>query len=206
MRRALPSVISFPKKLYPQSKLKTNNRKGHNRRHFGIFVQYLWCQDHEQEMIEKLSQIRRDWGDIITEYNMVSWIGSLSRHMTLIEKLIKDKIWSLVTNVPMLASLFFCLILFFRAAPSTYEVPRLGVESELQPLAYTTATGMWDPSQDCDLYHSSQQRWILHPQSEARDRTHILMDTSQIPFCPATTRTPELLCFDKCNILMYDVK
>ena len=26
------------------------------------------------------------------------------------------------------------------------EVPRLGGESELQPLAYTTATATWDPS------------------------------------------------------------
>ena len=25
------------------------------------------------------------------------------------------------------------------------EVPGLGVESELQPLAYTTSTAMWDP-------------------------------------------------------------
>ena len=28
------------------------------------------------------------------------------------------------------------------------------------------------------------------PLSEARDRTHVLMETSQIPFCCATTGTP----------------
>ena len=44
------------------------------------------------------------------------------------------------------------------------EVPRLGVESELQLPAYTTAT----------------VTQILNPLIETRDRTHILMDTSQI--------------------------
>ena len=57
------------------------------------------------------------------------------------------------------------------------EVPRLGVELDLQPAAYVTATATPDPSRDCDLHHSSQQHWILNPLGEARDRTHILMDT-----------------------------
>ena len=35
------------------------------------------------------------------------------------------------------------------------EVPRLGIESELQPLAYTTATATPDPSRVWDLHHSS---------------------------------------------------
>ena len=56
------------------------------------------------------------------------------------------------------------------------EVPRLGVESELQPPAYATATA--DPSQVCDFYHSLQQHQILNPLSEASARTCILMDTS----------------------------
>ena len=47
------------------------------------------------------------------------------------------------------------------------EVPRLGIESELQPLAYITATAMPDPSHVCDLY--SWQCQILKPPSEARD-------------------------------------
>ena len=42
------------------------------------------------------------------------------------------------------------------------EVPRLGVESELQLLAYTTATGTWDRSHICDLHHSSRQCQILN--------------------------------------------
>ena len=47
------------------------------------------------------------------------------------------------------------------------EVSRLEVETELQLLAYTTATAMPDPCLMCDLHHSSQQCWILNPLSEA---------------------------------------
>ena len=43
------------------------------------------------------------------------------------------------------------------------EVPRLGVESELQLPAYTTATVTRDPSLIFDLDPSSQQCWILNP-------------------------------------------
>ena len=49
------------------------------------------------------------------------------------------------------------------------EVPRLRVKSELQLPAYTTATAMPDPSNVCDLHHSSRQHWILNPLSEASD-------------------------------------
>ena len=56
-------------------------------------------------------------------------------------------------------------------------VPRWGVESELQLRAYTSATAKWDLSHVCDLHHSSQQRQILNPLSEARDRTR----TSWVP-------------------------
>ena len=53
-------------------------------------------------------------------------------------------------------------VFLFRAAPA---VPRLGVESELQLPAYITACGK------CR---------IPNPPSEARDGTHILMDTCQV--------------------------
>ena len=49
------------------------------------------------------------------------------------------------------------------------EVPRLGVESKVQLPAYTTATAMQDPNHDYDLHHSSWQRQIADPLSEARD-------------------------------------
>ena len=41
------------------------------------------------------------------------------------------------------------------------EVPRLGVELELQLLAYTTATAKPDPSHICNIHHGSGQCWIL---------------------------------------------
>ena len=70
------------------------------------------------------------------------------------------------------------------------EIPRLGVQSELQPLAYTTATAMQDLSCICDLHNSSRQLQILNPLSEARDRTHDLMVPSWIHFHSTTTGTP----------------
>ena len=60
------------------------------------------------------------------------------------------------------------------------EVPRLGVQSELQPPACTTATATQEPSHFCDLHHSSGPRSILNPLSEARDRTRVLMVPSWV--------------------------
>ena len=39
---------------------------------------------------------------------------------------------------------------------------------------------MWDPSHVCNLHQSSCQRRILNTLSKARDRTCLLMDTSQV--------------------------
>ena len=58
------------------------------------------------------------------------------------------------------------------------EVPRLGVESDLQVLVCATATQ--DPSHICDLHCSLQQHGILYPLSEAGDQTCIFMATSQV--------------------------
>ena len=82
---------------------------------------------------------------------------------------------------------FFCL---FRAAPTAREVPRLVVESELQLPAYTTATATWNLSCLCHLHHSSWQRQVLNPLSEAGDRTWVLMNTSWVHYCLATIGTP----------------
>ena len=71
------------------------------------------------------------------------------------------------------------------------EVPRLGVELELQLPAYSTATAKPDPSHVCNLHHSSWQPRIPDPLSKARDQIHILMDTSQIRFRCTTLGTPE---------------
>ena len=72
----------------------------------------------------------------------------------------------------------FCL--FLGPHPRHVEVPRLGVEWELQPPAYTTATATRDLSHVCDLCHSSGQHGILNPLSTARDRTCNLMVPSWI--------------------------
>ena len=76
--------------------------------------------------------------------------------------------------------------LLFRATLAAYGVPRLRVPLELQLLAYTTAyttaTATPDPSHVCNLHHTSRQHWILNPPSEARDGTHILMDTSRVHY------------------------
>ena len=70
------------------------------------------------------------------------------------------------------------------------EVLRLGVESELQLPAYVMATAMPDLSCLCNLHHSSRQLQILNQLSEARDRTWVLMDSSQVRYHWATTGTP----------------
>ena len=71
------------------------------------------------------------------------------------------------------------------------EVPKPGVESEIQlpATATVTATAISGTSHICDLHHSSWQCWILNPLSEAWDQTHIIMDTSWVNFCWATGGT-----------------
>ena len=60
-------------------------------------------------------------------------------------------------------SFFFFLLL--GPHPQRMEVPRLGAESELQLLAYTTATAIatWDPNHIFNPHHSSQQHQIPEP-------------------------------------------
>ena len=62
------------------------------------------------------------------------------------------------------------------AEPVAYGSSQARVESELQLMAYATAT--WDLRHTCNLHHSSRQRQILNPLSMARDQTLILMDPS----------------------------
>ena len=76
---------------------------------------------------------------------------------------------------------FFIFILCFLGPHLRHmEVPRLGVKSELQLPTTATVTAMPDPSHVCNLYHSSQQRWILNTLNEARDRIRILLDPSRV--------------------------
>ena len=89
-------------------------------------------------------------------------------------------IWGL--HLSFISFLSFSFFLFFWGrgvgTPQHMEVPRLGVEFELYLMAYATARAMWDPSQVCIIYHSSQPHLILKPLSKARDQTHVLRDTS----------------------------
>ena len=86
---------------------------------------------------------------------------------------IKAGVWWLLTNtcywLGYLVTLFY-FICFLGPHLQNMEVPRLGTESE-QPLpAYATAYATQDPSHVCKVHHSSRQRWIPDPPSEARDR------------------------------------
>ena len=72
-----------------------------------------------------------------------------------------------------------CFVLFHvRLHPQLMEVPRLGVESELQLLAYATAMATSDLSHICDLHCNLQQCRILNPLSKAKDWTCICTETS----------------------------
>ena len=59
-------------------------------------------------------------------------------------------------NLCLISSVLF--VCFLGPHPQYMEVPRLGVEWELQLPA--TATATWNLSHVCDLHHSSWQCWI----------------------------------------------
>ena len=94
--------------------------------------------------------------------------------------------WSMVTTntvlvegvqqrkwtIPVYICIHFLFFPFLKPHPQHMKVPRLGLKSELQLPAYTTATAIQDQNHVCDLHHSSWQCQILHPLSKARDRTH----------------------------------
>ena len=86
---------------------------------------------------------------------------------------------------------------FLGLYPWHMEVPRLGVETELQVQVYDTAIATQDLSHTCDLHHSSPQRRILNPLIKARNQTCVRMDTGQVRVHCATTGTP--LNFLKCR-------
>ena len=83
----------------------------------------------------------------------------------------------------MISSSYYHLSCFLGPNQQPIEVPRLGVKLEPQLLSYTTATATRDLSRVCNLHHSSEQRRILNPLSEARDHTCVFMDTGQVCYC-----------------------
>ena len=77
------------------------------------------------------------------------------------------ELWVSQVKISWILFVFVCL--FLEPPPQHMEVPRLGVELELQLPACTTATATLDPSHIHDLHHSSQQRQILNPLIRAGD-------------------------------------
>ena len=103
----------------------------------------------------------------------------------------KKRSWE---TVEILIGFFF---FFFFCSLGSYlwhmEVPRLGVKSELQVPAYTTATAMPDLSHVSDLHHSSWQ--CFNTLSGAGDQTRILMDTSGFVFAEPQWELQILIVF-----------
>ena len=69
---------------------------------------------------------------------------------------------------------------FFFLGPHLWhvEVPRLRIKLEVQLLACAIVTQ--DPNHICNLRCSLWHHRILNPMSEAREETHVLMDTSWV--------------------------
>ena len=98
------------------------------------------------------------------------------------------KVWFILLNFSSTCSIYryvyICIYLSFDLLGLHLwhmEVPRLGVQSELQLPAYTTATTTQGLSRICDLQHSSDWSRTLNPQDEARDQIHILTETTSGP-------------------------
>ena len=108
-----------------------------------------------------------------------------------ISKFLLSLFWGFYFEVKLLdhmGILFFSLL--FRAALATCgnSQARDWIGAAAAGLCHNNT--MPDPSLIFDLHHSSEQRWILNPLIEARDRIHILKDTSWIRFHCTTMGTP----------------
>ena len=87
---------------------------------------------------------------------------------------------------------FFGFVLLFRVAPAACgsSQARGRIRATAAGLHHGHSNARSEPHHICNVHHSSRQRWIFNPLSEARDRTHILMDPSQVCFRRATIGTP----------------
>ena len=79
---------------------------------------------------------------------------------------------------------YYHYFLFLRAEGTAYESSQARGQTgaAAASLQQHGIIATWDLSCICNLYHSSRQHWILNPQSKARDRTSILMDTSRVHY------------------------
>ena len=82
-----------------------------------------------------------------------------------------SRIFLCFTGCKKAQSFFFFFLVFLGPHLRPMGVPRLGVQSEPQLLAYATATATATQDLSCmfDLHHSPRQRRILNPLREARD-------------------------------------
>ena len=97
--------------------------------------------------------------------------------------LVQDDRWipNSLTSINQYSGFSHIFFFFFLRPYSRHmEVPRLGVESELELPACATPTVMRDLSHVCHLHHSSRQCWILNPLSEVKDQTRVFTDPSQV--------------------------
>ena len=91
-------------------------------------------------------------------------------------------------NYLSIPTFFFFFFFFFRAAPAAYGSSQargpVGATAASLHHSYNNARSelhLPPTPQLTDPYPTSQQPWIiLNPLSEARDQTHILIDTGQI--------------------------
>ena len=90
--------------------------------------------------------------------------------------------------------LFKLIFLFiwglFRTTPAAHGSSQARGGIGAAAAGQTTATATRDPSCICDLHRSSLQGRILNPLSEARDRTRVLMDISEVHHRRVTRGAP----------------
>ena len=94
-------------------------------------------------------------------------------------------------------SFFFC---FLGPHPWHIEVPRLRVQSELQLLAYTTATAMRDPSHIHNLHHSSRHCWIPERGQGSNPHPHGYLSDSFPLRHNGNSQPPRFLTFTECSV------
>ena len=80
----------------------------------------------------------------------------------------------------------FFFFVFFRASSAAYGSSQ--AKGWIGAAAARLCHSHSNTCRTCHLHHSSWQHWILNPLREARDRTHVLMDTSWFHDHRATTR------------------
>ena len=102
--------------------------------------------------------------------------------------------WSVSILLPILCCfagfyLFIYLFMLFRALPMAYGSSQAGGQIRAAAASLYHSQSNMGSSRICNLHHSTQQHQILNPLIKGRNWTHVLMDTSQVRYCWATTGT-----------------